>query len=355
MINEKIVISAEVRLLDALEIMDETNRKLLIVCEGLHFLGVISIGDIQRAILAKRDLMEPVKNFLRKKVTFAYDYQNVEIIKQNMQQGKIECMPVVDRNGTLVDTIEWQDIFDIPSPRKQVKLDNPVVIMAGGKGTRLLPITNMIPKPLIPISDKTIMEEIMDHFFTYGCDEFYISVNYKADVIRNYFLENPQNHYSIQYVQEDIPLGTAGSLFLLRNQLQKTFFVSNCDILTEVNLQDLMEYHRSCKNQITVVSVLKTFPIPYGTLETGENGILTELKEKPSMTYQINSGVYVLEPEVFQYIHDNEFLHITDLIKRLIDHQERVGVFPISEGAWYDMGNWDEYLKLIKRYDNTSR
>ena len=351
MINKDIVISAEVRLLDTLEIMDKTNRRLLIVCDSMIFLGVISIGDIQRAILAKRDLLEPVKNFLRKKVTFAYDYQNVEVIKQNMQQGKIECMPVVDRNNTLVDTIEWQDIFDIPSPKKNGKLDNPVVIMAGGKGTRLRPITNMIPKPLIPISDKTIIEEIMDHFAAYGCKEFHISVNYKADMIRNYFLENNRNQYSIEYVQEDIPLGTAGSLYLLRDQLTKTFFVSNCDILTEVNLQDLMEYHKKSNNQITVVSVLKTFPIPYGTLETKENGILTELKEKPSMTYQINSGVYVLEPDVFRYIQDNEFLHITDLIKRLIDHRERVGVFPISEGAWYDMGNWEEYLKLIRRYD----
>lgn len=351
MINKEIVISAEVRLLDALEIMDKIDRRLLIVCESMTFLGVISIGDIQRAILAKRDLLEPVKNFLRKKVTFAYDYQDVEVIKQSMQQGKIECMPVVDKNKILVDTIEWQDIFGVPSPKRKEKLDNPVVIMAGGKGTRLRPITNMIPKPLIPVSDKTIMEEIMDHFAAYGCNEFHISVNYKADIIRNYFQENNRNQYTIQYVQEDVPLGTAGSLYLLRNQLTKTFFVSNCDILAEVNLQDLMEYHRNSNNKITVVSVLKTFPIPYGTLETKENGILTELKEKPSMTYQINSGVYVLEPDVFQYIQDNEFLHITDLIKRLIDQQERVGVFPISEGAWYDMGNWDEYLKLVRKYD----
>ncbi|MBP3683818.1 MAG: nucleotidyltransferase family protein [Oscillospiraceae bacterium] len=353
MINKKIVISADVRLLDALDIMDKVTRRLLIVCEDKTFLGVISIGDIQRAILAKRDLMEPVRNFLRKKVTFAYCNQNVEEIKQRMQQGKIECMPVVDEKHILVDTIEWQDLFDVPSPKKQEQLFSPVVIMAGGKGTRLRPITNMIPKPLIPISDKTIIEEIMDHFAFYGCTEFHISLNYMADVIKNYFQEHNENQYAIHYIQEDIPLGTAGSLYLLRDQLNKTFFVSNCDILTEVNLQDLMEYHRSSQNKITVVSVLKTFPIPYGTLETKENGILTELKEKPSMTYQINSGVYVLEPDVFKYIQDNEFLHITDLIKRLIDHKERVGVFPISDGSWYDMGNWEEYLKLVRRYDET--
>lgn len=352
MINEKIVISADIRLLDVLEIMDKAERRLLIVCEGKAFLGVISIGDIQRAILAKRDLQEPVRNFLRKKVTFARDHEDVGQIKRIMQQKKIECMPVVNQENLLVDTIEWQDIFDVPAPGERAKLDNPVVIMAGGKGTRLLPITNLIPKPLIPVSDKTIIEEIMDHFSAFGCRDFYISLNYKADVIKNYFQEKNNQNYSIQYVQEDIPLGTAGSLYLLRDQLNKTFFVSNCDILTEVNLQDLLDYHQNSGNQITVVSVLKSFQIPYGTLETKENGVLTELREKPSMSYQINSGVYVLEPEVFQYIQDNEFLHITDLIKRLMNHGKRVGVFPISDGSWYDMGNWDEYLKLIRKYES---
>jgi NDP-sugar pyrophosphorylase family protein len=202
---------------------------------------------------------------------------------------------------------------------------------------------------LIPIDDKTIIEDIMDRFIDVGCNSFIFSVNYKAEKIKDYFDKIPNKNYSIDYIQEDKPLGTAGSLYLLKNNISTTFFVSNCDILVDVNLEDLLNYHRENKNIITVVSVLKNYSIPYGTIETSKNGQLVSLNEKPNIVYQINSGLYILEPEIFKYLPENKFMHITDLILLLKEKGFNIGVFPVSEGSWIDMGNWDEYLNIIKK------
>ena len=225
--------------------------------------------------------------------------------------------------------------------------------MAGGKGTRLLPLTNVIPKPLIPISEKTIMEEIMMQFKRAGCTSYYVSVNYMMETIKEYFQKKPE--WNINYVQEKKPLGTGGSLYLLKNKIHTTFFVTNCDTLINIDLHDLVEYHRQNKNMITVVSAIKTIHIPYGTLETEIDGVVKEMKEKPDFIYQINSGFYVFEPEVLGYIEDEEFLNIPDLIGRLIFSGKKVGAFPVSEASWVDMGNWDEYLRLVDKYMRNSR
>lgn len=336
-------------LLDALKQMDKEEKKLLIVCEENYFLGVISIGDIQRALLKKKNLNIEVSSIMRNEIIVAKTSDDRNAIKQLMKEERIECMPVIDDNGRLIDTIEWKDIFTNDYVRT---LNNniPVVIMAGGKGTRLLPLTNVLPKPLIPISEKTIIEEIMCRFTKVGCTSFFISVNYMAEMIKEFFDRKKIPDISLEYIEETKPLGTAGSLYLLRDKLKDTFFVSNCDIIADVDLYEMLEYHKNNGNVITVLSVLKDYSIPYGTLETKEDGILIELKEKPRMVYQINSGVYILEPEVFEFMNDGEFIHITGLMERLIAAGKKIGVFPISDGSWFDMGNWEEYNKVIKQF-----
>lgn len=349
MINNAIIISRDATLLDALKQMDREAKKLLIVCENRFFIGVISIGDIQRALLRKIELTTPIETVLRKKITVASSNDDIDQIKSIMKKDRIECMPVIDDSGKLIDTIEWEDVF-LKNYSRSLDTVMPVVIMAGGKGTRLLPLTNVLPKPLIPISDKTIIEEVISRFANVGCREFYISVNYMADMIREFFEKRNVPDLSINYIQENEPLGTAGSLYLLRDRLKETFFVSNCDNIADVDFYEMLNYHRVNKNMITVLSVLKDYSIPYGTLETAEAGILVKLKEKPQMIYQINSGIYILEPVVFNYMNDGEFLHITGLIERLIADGKRVGVFPISDGSWFDMGNWEDYNKIIKKF-----
>ena len=348
MIKQNQIIKKETSLINALDIMDNTDHKLLIICEGDIFLGVISIGDIQRALLNKKDLSHPVLEFVRSDITVASPEDDVKEIKEKMRKERIESMPIVDKDNKLVDIIAWEDLFDGSTNDDIVKIEYPVVIMAGGKGTRLLPLTNIIPKPLIPISDKTIIEEIMESFKNVGCDHFYISVNYKRETIEEYFTDKKE--WNVEFIHEDIPLGTAGALYTLKDKLSETFFVINCDTLVNLQLPDLVEYHRKSKNVVTVVSVVKKMSIPYGTLETKIGGRIVEIKEKPEYVYQINSGMYILEPEALHYIEDNTFTNITDLISKLIADNKKVGAFPVPENAWVDMGNWDEYLKLVNRY-----
>lgn len=343
-----IIINKFMTLMSALKLMDAIERKLLIVCDGALFIGVLSIGDIQRAIINKISLDEPVEHYMRKDFIYAKTGDSIEDIKYVMKRERIECMPIVDENGLLERVLEWDEIFS-ESPAADNVLNLPVVIMAGGKGERLKPLTNFFPKPLIPVSQKTIIEEIMDRFVSFSCNRFFLSVNYKAELISEYFNNLSNENYHISYIKEDTPSGTAGSLALLKGQIYTTFFVSNCDILVEADLASLVKYHKDNNNAATMVSAVKDYSIPYGILETSSNGELTEIKEKPEIVYQVNAGLYVLEPIVFDYIKENEFLNITDLMLKLKENGMTVGVFPVSEKSWKDMGNWSEYLKMINQ------
>lgn len=343
---ESISIQSSDSILLALKHMDKIAKRLLLVFNKEYFISILSIGDIQRAILKGENLDISVSQILRHNIQLANPQESFEEIKGRMLKGRIECMPIVDDNK-LLDVYFWEDVFGEIQRKKGKCLNLPVVIMAGGKGTRLHPLTNVIPKPLIPIGEKTILEEIMDRFVDAGCHEFYMSVNYKAATIKHYLSELNNEAYDVSYFQEDKPLGTAGSMYLLKDKLNSTFFVSNCDIIIDQDLEDIYEYHKSNKNDITIVSALKHHTIPYGTIETGKNGVLKKLSEKPQVTYQINTGVYILEPHVLNHIPEDDFYHITHLIEHIKDNNGKVGVFPISEGAWQDIGEWDEYLKYI--------
>lgn len=341
-------ISSSASIINSLKKMDIEKTKLLFVIDEERFQGLITIGDIQRAILKDVNLIQPISNILDRNKIYASNDETLESIKAKIYKLRAECMPVVDSNGNLVEVYFWQDLFDNKKQKTIPELNLPVVIMAGGKGTRLAPLTNIFPKPLIPIGEKTIVESIMDTFVAYNCNEFYISVNYKADTIKNYFefINNPE--YKVNYIQEDKPMGTAGSLRLLKDTLNSTFFVSNCDILVNEDYAEILKYHRENKNELTVVAAIKTFSIPYGTIITGENGLLESIEEKPTLSFKINTGLYILEPSLLDDIPD-EFFHITHLMEKLKSQGRRVGVYPISQTDWQDMGDWDEYLKLVRK------
>ena len=340
-------IAIDFTIIEALKKMDVEKTKVLFVFNILKFEGILTIGDIQRAILKGIDLSSPISMILDKQKIYAYDYDSIDSIKNKMSKLRAECMPVIDKVGNLVKVYFWKDLFDQETNIRNKNLNLPVVIMAGGKGTRLAPLTNVYPKPLIPVGEKTIIETIMDKFVQYNCCDFYMSVNYKADTIKNYFdfIANP--NYKIHYFQEEKPMGTAGSLRLLKNKIKSTFFVSNCDILIGEDYSSILEYHKSNNNELTVVAALKTFSIPYGTIITGENGILESIEEKPTLSFKINTGLYILEPSLLNDIPD-DFFHITHLMDKLKMEGRRVGVYPISQNDWKDMGDWNEYLKMIK-------
>lgn len=341
-------ISLDSPIIQSLKLMDSEKTKILFVFNREKFEGLLTIGDVQRAILKSIDLTQPISEILDRNKIYASSEESLDSIKAKMERLRAECMPVLDKDGNLVEVYYWRDFFDKKESKDKPSLSLPVIIMAGGKGTRLAPLTNIYPKPLIPIGEKTIVETIMDKFVAYNCHDFYISVNYKADTIKNYFdfIKNPE--YNVNYFQEDKPMGTAGSLRLLKDTLTCTFFVSNCDILINEDYAEILKYHRENKNELTVVAAIKTFTIPYGTIITGNNGLLESIEEKPTLSFKINTGLYILEPSLLNDIPD-EFFHITHLMEKLKSQGRRVGVYPISQTDWQDMGDWDEYLKMVRK------
>lgn len=345
---KQICIDCKASILTALKQMDSVKHKLLIVMGGDCFVSVLSIGDIQRAIIKGVDMNCPLKDILRTKTNVASVHDDMESVKQYVMEHKTEFMPVIDDESHIVDVVFWDELFHTRVGRRTEDFNLPVIIMAGGQGTRLRPLTNVLPKPLIPIGEQTMMEDIMDRFVECGCHEFYISVNYKAETIKRYMSNLDKPQYHITYFQEDKPLGTAGSLHLLKDKIIDTFFVSNCDIIIDEDYGEILKYHRENHNEITVVAAIKNMSIPYGTLETKEEGLLSNIKEKPEYTFKINTGMYILEPSLIKEIPQDEFYHITYLIEKLVKEGRRVGVYPVNEGSWTDIGNWDEYMKFIK-------
>jgi len=333
-------------MLDGLKQMDAHGRKLLIVTSAGKFFSLISIGDLQRAIIKNLPMHTKIRNVLRKNVFVADEKDDIDSVKRKMLEARAEFMPIIDEQKNIVQILFWRDVFTSEQKRAVAKFDLPVVIMAGGLGTRLKPLTNVLPKPLIPLGDKTIIEHIFDRFALHGCTDFFISVNYKAELIE-YYLNEQHLNYNLNFFREDMPMGTAGSLSLLKGKIDQTLFVTNCDIIIEQDYSEILEFHRANHNEITIVAALKHYPISYGIVETGENGALESLIEKPELTFKINSGMYVLEPHLLAEIPEGRFYHITDLIQQIKNRNGDLGVFPVSERSWKDIGQLKDFLTII--------
>ena len=344
--NRKIDSNASI--IQALKAMDESHSKSLIVFKADDFLGLITVGDIQRAIIANYSFDTPISKLIdNKSKQYAKITDDRATIRKWMLSMRAEIMPVLDDENNLVDVYYWDDFFKHSEEQHRDRINLPVVIMAGGKGTRLKPLTNVLPKPLVPVGDKTILEVIMDQFEAIGCNKFYMSVNYKADMMK-YYLSQLEHKYDIEFFMEDKPLGTIGSVSLLRGKITTPFFVSNCDSINEQDYRDVYDYHINNHNDMTIVTMVKSFKIPYGVIETGADGLMIDLKEKPEHTYMVNSGVYILNSDLINEIPQGEFFHITHLMEKVKARGGRVGCFPVSEESWHDMGEWPEYLKMIK-------
>jgi len=341
-------IQCNASILDALKQMDRVHKKMLLVFDQQRFYSIVTIGEMQRAIIRNVALTSPIKSIINvDKKGYASVGQSTEEIKQRMLGIRAQFMPVLDGDGNLVEVYSWDDFFPsevVKDTREKINL--PVVIMAGGKGTRLKPLTNVLPKPLIPVGDKTIIEEIMDQFEGIGCTKFYMSVNYKVEMMK-FYLSQLEHHYDIDFFQEDKPLGTIGSVALLKGKINTSFIVSNCDIVIDQDYRDVYDYHKENGNDITLVTAVKTTRIPYGVIETGENGLMVGLTEKPNNTFMFNTGVYILNPELIDEIPEGRMFHITELMEKVKARGGRVGCFPVSDQAWHDMGEWSEYLKMI--------
>ncbi|MBF0232990.1 MAG: CBS domain-containing protein [Desulfamplus sp.] len=322
-----------------------------VIDENQKILGTLTDGDIRRGITQGIELTASIEMIMKKKF-FSFNVTDEHALQKAhklMKEHLIEFIPVLDNEGKIRDIITWYDeISNIPSKAKQSLLDNCVVIMAGGKGTRLDPFTKILPKPLIPLGEKPIVEVIMDRFYERGFYRFKLIINHKKEMIKLYFSENKQP-YELELIEENEYLGTVGGLSLFKKKITDTFILTNCDTLLEGDYSEFMNWHKESQNTLTIIGAHKEVVVPYGVLNM-TNGSLVEMIEKPQYDLFVNSGSYVMGPKIFDYLAENEKMDIDKLIiKMKLSDRDKVGVFPCW-GRWFDVGQWDEYKKTLKHF-----
>lgn len=332
------------------KIQDNAKGVLYIVDENMRLLGSVTDGDIRRWVISTGNITGSVSQFLNKAVKYLNENQ-IEDAKRVLKVNKVRSLPVLDSNHVVVDII-FDDFYANAGVGDYLK-NIPVIIMAGGMGTRLYPYTKILPKPLIPIGEVPIVERIMNQFYKFGANHFYLVVNYKKEMIKAYFMDQ-KLPYNIDFISEDEPLGTAGGIKLIDEKFSTPIIITNCDILIEADYEDVINNHSKFGNDMTIVSSLKSVSIPYGVLDAGENGRILSMKEKPSIPAMINTGMYVLNPSYIDWIPNNTFFHMTQLAQKMIDEGKRVGMYPIDENSFLDMGEFEEMKKMEERINKES-
>lgn len=345
----KYIIPEELSILDTMKIINERAGANVFVCKNGILLAIVSDGDIRRYIIKDGKLDRPISDIANYHPIYVNQKDDIDYIKL-MSHYSITTLPVVDDEMRLLDIKFANKKESIP----RELIDVPVVIMAGGKGTRLQPYTQILPKPLIPIGEQTITEHIMEHFEKYGCKHFDLIVNYKKNFIKSYFRDSEVKR-DISFVEETDFLGTAGGLKLIQGKYAGTFFVTNCDILIDADYAEILKYHQSQENVITVVCAKKKTVIPYGTVKTNIDNKIVSFCEKPEYEFLTSTGLYLVEPEFLELIPENTFTHITDVIQKCIEQDRKVGAFTIDEEAWMDMGQLEELERMKEKMEKQGK
>jgi dTDP-glucose pyrophosphorylase len=348
--NELIVLS-DITIKQAMKKLSTSGEKCLIVTDNKNLLlGTLSDGDLRKAILKGAEIGDSIASIYHSTPNvLVKGMYNLEQAKGIFLKNKFDLIPLVDHIGKVVDVLFWDEVFKNTQQKKYQTVNAPVVIMAGGRGTRLEPFTKVLPKPLVPIHDKPVIEHILERFTDVGINKFILTVNYKARIMKAFF-EELKPDYSIDFVEEKEPLGTAGSLKFFKNKFDKPFMVTNCDIIIKIDYPDLYEFHKKNKYDITLVASMKNYIIPYGTCELNGKGHLKQINEKPEYNFLVNTGLYVLNPDVIQLIPGNQLYHITQLIEDAQKNGKKIGVYPIDDDAWIDVGQWAEYKKVVEQF-----
>ena len=347
---KELLITENTTIRSAMKRIQSTSRRaLFIVDRDLRLLGAINDGDIRRWILAKKNINCTVRDAYNRKPISVKGDSSPEEIKKLMVKHWIETIPVLDDKGCVYDIVFISDLFgrkQLPKPKENRIA---VAIMAGGIGARLDPFTRILPKPLVPIGEKPVIEIIIEQFRKFGFSRFYLVLNYKAGMVKTYFDNTKLAHY-IHYINEEKLNGTAGGLRLLPEAIGEHIFVSNCDTFIKADYKDMYDFHLNNSNDITVVGSMQHFRIPYGVLELSEQGNLSRLIEKPEFDHLVNTGMYIVRKSMLKLIPRGEVFHFTHLIKKALSVGGKVKVFPISEKAWLDVGQWSEYRKNLKHF-----
>ena len=336
--NYKIEIGKSIK--DALKKLRKNGFKCLVVVNSKDiFLGTISDGDLRNAILKDNSINSKIDKYVNKKPVFYFE-KNLSLAgaKSKLIKYNLPYIPILSKYKKVVQIIDLKFIDKIKAPEK---ISLPVVIMAGGKGTRLLPYTKILPKPLIPYKGKPLIEHILNKFKSNGVSEFYISINYKSSLIKAFFSDF-KNSSNIKYIKENKPLGTAGSLKFLNKIKHNHLLVVNCDSFLDFNVNNLFSYHKENNCDITIVASLNALKIPYGVIDTNKDGSLIKMSEKPQLRFLANTVCYLIKKKIIQLIPKKRYFNFNELIEKAIKNKLKLKIFSIKQSDWKDLGTLDE-------------
>ncbi len=340
---EKIKLTIDSTIKEALQIIDLGAVKFAIVVdENDKLIGTLTDGDVRRAILDGKALDTTIETVYFKEPTVVNVNNTKEEIINLCASKKIYQIPILDNEGRVVSI----DLLDeLLKPETHA---NKVVLMVGGIGTRLRPLTDNTPKPMLPVGGKPILQTIVEKFVSYGFINIVMCVGYKSNIIQEFFEDGSKFGANIEYILEAKRMGTTGALTLLNTKPDEAFFVMNGDLLTNVNFNHLLEFHLANKAMATMCVRAYDFQVPYGVVNVEDNNILS-IEEKPIQKFFVSAGIYILDPSCIELIPDNKFYDMPTLFEKLIHMNERTVSFPLRE-YWLDIGRIEEYEKANLEY-----
>jgi dTDP-glucose pyrophosphorylase len=340
---EKIKISTESTIKEALNAIDLGAVKIaLVVNKDNKLLGTLSDGDVRRGLLRKKSMNDIIKDIYFKKPTIAKKGSSKKYLLSLCSINRVGQIPIIDDEQKVVD------LFVIDDELSKKQHENSVVLMVGGLGTRLRPLTENIPKPMLRVGGCPILETIIKGFVDSGFTNITMCLGYKSNVIQDYFQEGSGFGANIDYIVEEKRMGTAGALTLLTNKLEQPFFVMNGDLLTNVNFEKMLDFHEAHNSKATMCVREYDIEVPYGVVNVDNENIIS-IEEKPIHSFFVNAGIYILEPGCVDLIPANEFYDMPSLFEKLIEAKEKTISFPLKE-YWLDIGRMADYEKANLEY-----
>jgi dTDP-glucose pyrophosphorylase len=341
-ILKSVVCQEMVPLAEGIRRLDQGGHGVLFIIDGkMKLLGLITDGDIRRAILKGVQLNDSVEQVMNRNFFSVQSPIKKSECAKILRERSRRHLPILDADGNLVDVYILDD--------SQAETDNtPIVLMVGGQGSRMGELTKHTPKPMLPLGGRPILEHIVRRCRDQGFHSFYLCTNHQSEIIQNHFQDGSSLGVQIQYTLETKVLGTGGALSLLKNKIDQPFIVMNGDVLTNVNLRRLLDFHSQFEGSLTLAAKDYSVEVPYGVIEVDGDEVKS-LAEKPRYRYFTNAGIYVLDASTLQHIPDSTFFNMTDLVDKFIAEKKRVGVFPLHEG-WIDIGRPEDYFNTEKTF-----
>ena len=335
---QKIIVTKNDNMKTAIEVLNKEKFRIVLVLENKKLIGTVTDGDIRRALVKHMSMETPISKIMCKNPTAVPENFNNEEILSIMKKRGLMQIPVVDKSGCVLELKTIKNFLEIP------KHSNPVFLMAGGLGTRMRPLTDDIPKPLLKIGKKPILQTILEQFISAGFNNFFISTHYKAEMVKEYFGDGSKWKVSIKYIHEKEPLGTAGALGLLPKNLPNLpLIMMNCDLLTKIDFTYLLEFHLNHGGEATMCVREYDFQVPYGVVKAVNHKIIS-IDEKPIHKFFVNAGIYVLSASLIKSINKVIYMDMPNFLEKTIKNVGDVNMFPIHE-YWIDVGQIHQYNK----------